>query len=385
LIYLDNNATTAIGAKVLEAMLPFYLKWYGNPASNHPFGLEVKQHIDDSRNKVADLINAKPNEIIFTSGATEAINLALKGFALRNKQKGNHIITLQTEHKAVLDVCSYLENNVFEITYLSVDKNGLVNLDDLKNALKPTTILAAIMYANNETGIIQPITEISTILKDAGVTLFTDSAQAVGKIKVDVQQDGMDMLSLSAHKFHGPKGIGALYIRRKGSNKPRIEAIQHGGGHEMGYRSGTLNVAGITGLAIACEIASKSLYKNTSYTKELRDYFEAQISALDFISINANDATRLPNTSNVQFKGFDADAIIMGLDNIMVSTGSACTSNEIKPSHVLLAMGLSEAEAYSSIRFSFSKMNTTAEVDVTVEAIKVVTQNLRQNYTMSSV
>lgn len=364
LIYLDNNATTKIDSRVLDAMIPYLTEQYANVASNHEFGISVNTQVKIAREKIAHLIGAETSEIIFTSGATEAINLAIKGTAETYSNKGKHIITVQTEHNAVLDVCKYLETKGFEISYLNVNKDGVINLDELKKSLRKDTILVSVMFVNNEIGVIQPIKEISDITHDNDSFFMTDATQAVGKIPIDVNELGIDLMSLSGHKFYGPKGIGALYVRSKRPNKVSLTPLIHGGGHERGYRSGTLNVPGIVGLGKAAEIALQEMENNSVQIKKLRDYLENELLKIKNTNINGHKTSRLYNTTNICIKGIDADALMTGLKNIAISNGSACTSTSIQPSHVLKALGRSDEEVYSSIRISLSKYNTKKELEI---------------------
>lgn len=383
LIYLDNNATTPIDKRVLNAMMPFLTDMYANANSTHQFGAYAYEAVKAARAQVSELIGAESYEIVFTSGATEAINLAIKGVAENYKSKGKHIVTVQTEHSAVLDTCRYLETKGFEITYLPVNSDGLVDLNELKTALRDDTILVSVMLANNETGVIQPIKEIAELTHGIGALFMSDATQAVGKIAVHVDELGIDLLCLSGHKLYAPKGVGALYVRQR-MNRVKIPALLHGGGHEKGLRSGTLNVPGIVALGEACAIAKRELSKNAESIGALRDYLETELLKMEGTSVNGNIAERLFNTSNMLFRGADSDAIIMGLSNpendlplIAVSNGSACTSASIEPSHVLTAMGLDEVSAFSSIRFSVGKFNTKKEMDMVIEAVKNVVGSLR--------
>jgi cysteine desulfurase len=376
-IYLDNNSTTKIDPRVLESMIPFLTENYGNAASNHEFGVAMSRAVKNAREKVAELIGAEENEIVFTSGATEAINLALKGVAESSKAKGKHIVTVQTEHPAVLDACRFLEQKGFEITYLTVKADGLIELDMLKQAIREDTILTCVMLVNNETGVIQSVKEISEISHSRGAYFMTDATQAVGKMPINVDQSGIDLLAFSGHKFYGPKGIGALYVRNKRPNKVKLEALLHGGGHENGMRSGTLNVPGIVGLGKAAEIARKEMQKDADRVGKLRDYLESELLKIDQTFLNGTPEKRLYNVSNICFRGADADAMIPGLKDIMVSNGSACSSTKVEPSHVLTAMGLSEQDSYSSLRLSLGRFNTREEMDVVIKAIKEVVANLR--------
>lgn len=377
LIYLDNNATTPVDERVLEAMLPYFSKFYGNAASNHKFGLEVKGAVKKAREQISSLIGCDRNEIIFTSGATEAINLGIKGVAESYRDKGKHIITVATEHYAVLDTCKYLEKNGFEVTYLPVLPDGLLDFQEVEKAFRPDTILVCVMYVNNETGVIQPIEEIANLAHEHGALFMTDATQAIGKIPINVRKMNIDLLAFSGHKFYGPKGIGALYVQRSGRPRVNLLPLIHGGGHEKGMRSGTLNVPGIVGLGKACEIAESEMEDNEKHIREIRDYLETELLKMEGIRVNGNREKRLYNVSNILFEGVDADAIIMGMENVMVSTGSACTSHRVEPSHVLLAMGLSEEEAFSSLRLSFSIKNRKNELKILFGLFKEIISNLR--------
>ncbi len=363
-IYMDNHATTALDPRVLEAMLPYMTKIYGNAASrNHQFGWEAEQGVDKAREQIAALIGATPKEIIFTSGATESNNLAIKGVAEMYREKGNHIITQVTEHKAVLDTCKRLEKNGYKVTYLPVQPDGLVSVADVEAALTPETILVTIMYANNEIGVVNPVAEIGKLCHAKGVLFHTDGVQAVGKIPVNVQTDNIDLLSLTAHKIYGPKGVGALYVRRR---NPRVQlnAQIDGGGHERGMRSGTLNVPGIVGLGAACEIAQAELAAETARLTGLRDYMKAKFeAALDYVHVNGNMQHHLPGNLNMSFVYVEGESLLMGINDIAVSSGSACTSATLEPSYVLKALGLGDDVAHSSIRFGLGRFNTREEVD----------------------
>ena len=384
LIYLDNNATTPIDPRVLEAMMPFLTDNFANANSTHQFGLGAFEAVKNSRKQIAELIGAETNEIIFTSGATEAINLAIKGVAENYGSKGKHIVTIATEHTAALDTCGYLESKSFEVTYLQVKKDGLIDLAELTNALRPDTILVAAMYINNETGVIQPLKEIAEMAHNMGALFMTDGTQAVGKIPLNVNDLGIDMMCFSGHKLYAPKGVGALYVRQRNPNRVKIPALIHGGGHERGLRSGTLNVPGIVALGKACMLAKTEMNKNAVAILELRNYLENELLKIEDTSVNGSIDHRLYNVSNVCFQGADSDAVIMGLSNpenelplIAISNGSACTSTSIEPSHVLTAMGLNETAAFNSIRFSIGKFNTKAEIDLTIEMAKNVVSRLR--------
>ena len=370
-VYLDNNSTTRMDDKVLEELLPYFTKHYGNAASkSHPFGWEAEEAIEFSREQVARLIKATPKEIIFTSGATESINLALKGVAEMYATKGDHIITVQTEHKAVLDSCSHLESIGKEITYLSVNKEGLIDLVELEKAIKPTTILISIMYGNNETGTIQPIKEISELAKKNGILFFTDATQAVGKIPIDILEDGIDLMAFSAHKMYGPKGTGALYIRRK-DPRVRVVAQMDGGGHERGMRSGTPNVPGIAGFGQACILSKIYMDEDNKRIKKLRDKLENALLTIDGVVLNGHPTLRLPNVVNVSFaNNEDANLLIQLNKSISVSAGSACTSSSLKPSYVLKAMYGNDELAKSAVRFSLGRFTTEEEIDFTIDYVK---------------
>lgn len=377
IIYLDNNATTKIDPRVLEVMMPFLTDNFANAASTHPFGVGAYEAVKQARQQVADFIGAETHEIVFTSGATEAINLAIKGVAENNAHKGKHIITVCTEHSAVLDTCKYLETKGFKVTYLPVQPDGILDLAVLKSELRSDTILVSVMLANNEIGVIQPIKEISKITHECGAIFMTDGTQAVGKVEVDVDELGIDLMPFSGHKFHGPKGIGALYIRQRRPNKIKIPALLHGGGHEKGLRSGTLNVPGIVALGKACELAKVEMKKNEQEIRKLRNYLEVELIKIEDTFINGSTSNRLYNVTNICFKGADSDAIIMGLENIAISNGSACTSTSIKPSHVLKEIGLTDQDAFSSLRFSLGKFNSKEELDIVISIIKKLVSSLR--------
>lgn len=378
-IYLDNNATTPMDPRVLEAMLPYFTEHFGNAASrNHPFGWEAEEAVDYAREQVAKLIGSDPKEIIFTSGATEADNLALKGVFEMYASKGNHIITCTTEHKAVLDTCKHIEKLGGEVTYLPVDKEGLIDLKQLEAAIKPTTILIAVMYANNEIGVIQPVKEISAIAKRHGVLFFTDATQAVGKIPVDVQKDGIDLMAFSAHKMYGPKGVGALYVRRK-NPRVKVTAQMDGGGHERGMRSGTLNVPGIVGLGKACELCRLEMDTDTQRIKTLRDKLENALLQVEESYLNGHKEHRLPHVSNISFKYVEGEGLMMGFNkNIALSSGSACTSASLEPSYVLKALGLGDDLAHSSLRFGLGRFTTEEQIDYTIEQVTQTVNKLRE-------
>ncbi len=378
-VYMDNHATTPVDPRVLEAMLPYFNERFGNAASrNHSFGWTAEEAVENARAQIARLINATPKEIIFTSGATESDNLAIKGVAEMYREKGNHIITQVTEHKAVLDTCKRLEKEGFEVTYLPVERDGRINLDDLRRAITPKTILITIMYANNEIGVIQPIDEIGKIAKEKGVFFHVDGVQAVGKIPVDVQKDNIDLLSISAHKFYGPKGVGALYVRRR---NPRVQlsAIIDGGGHERGMRSGTLNVPGIVGFGKACELATNEMAEESERLRRLRDRLKDSIFAqLDEVYINGSMTHRLPHNLNCSFAYVEGESLLMGINDVAVSSGSACTSATLEPSYVLKALGVGEDLAHTSIRFGLGRFNTEEEVDYVVNRVVETVNRLRE-------
>lgn len=378
-IYLDNNATTPMDPRVLEAMIPYFTEKFGNAASrNHPFGWVAEEAVDYAREQVAKLINADPKEIIFTSGATEGDNLGIKGVFEMYSSKGNHIITAVTEHKAVLDTCKHLEKEGAEVTYLSVDNKGMVNLEELEAAIKPTTILVAIMYANNEIGTVQPVREISKIAKKHGVLFFTDATQAVGKIPVDVIADGIDLLTFTAHKMYGPKGIGALYVRRK-NPRVKVTAQMDGGGHERGMRSGTLNVPGIVGFGRACELCRIEMADEAARLSKLRDKLEQALLRIEESYVNGNPESRLPHVSNISFKYVEGEGLMMGFNkNIALSSGSACTSASLEPSYVLKALGLGDDLAHSSLRFGLGRFTTEEQIDFTIEQVSNTVNKLRE-------
>jgi cysteine desulfurase len=378
-VYLDYNATTPCDERVVEAMLPFFTKHFGNAASrSHPFGWEAEEGVEFAREQVAKLIGAEPKEIIFTSGATESDNLALKGIFDAYASKGNHIITVSTEHKAVLDTCRHLEKEGADVTYLSVKPDGLIDIDELESAIKPTTILIAVMYANNETGVIQPVKQIGTIAKKHGVLFFSDATQAVGKIPVNVTDDEIDVMSFSAHKMYGPKGVGALYMRRR-NPRVRIAAQMDGGGHERGVRSGTLNVPGIVGFGRASELAANEMNAEAERLKKLRNKFEKAIFAIPGTAVNGSMDSRLAHVSNISFGYVDGNALMIALNKtIAVSSGSACTSASPEPSHVLKALGLDDDLAHSSLRFSLGRKTTEEEIDYAIELVTKTVKNLRE-------
>jgi cysteine desulfurase len=378
-IYMDNHATTPLDPRVLEAMMPYLTGIFGNAASrNHSFGWEAEKATEHAREQIAKLIGATAKEIIFTSGATESNNLAIKGIAEMYRERGNHIITQVTEHKATLDTCKRLEKSGYRITYLPVQADGLIDLEDLKRAMDKDTILVTIMYANNEIGVIQPIKEIGALCHEKNVLFHTDAVQAVGKIPVNVITDNIDVLSLSGHKIYGPKGVGALYVRRR---NPRVQISEqiNGGGHERGMRSGTLNVPGIVGLGAACEIAGAEMEAEGKREKELRDYMRAKFEkALDYVHVNGNMEHHLPGNLNMSFVYVEGESLLMGINDIAVSSGSACTSATLEPSYVLKALGLGDDVAHSSIRFGLGRFNTKAEVDYVSDKLIDVVTKLRE-------
>ena len=378
-IYMDNHATTPMDPRVLEAMMPYFGAKFGNAASrNHAFGWEAEQAVEAAREQIAKLIGATAKEIIFTSGATESNNLAIKGIAEMYKERGNHIITQATEHKAVLDTCKKLEKQGYRVTYLPPQADGLISMDELKAAIDDKTILVTIMYANNEIGVIQPIAEIGKLCHEKGILFHTDAVQAVGKVPVNVQTDNIDVLSLSGHKIYGPKGVGALYVRRR---NPRVQISEqiNGGGHERGMRSGTLNVPGIVGLGKACEICMEEMATESKRESELRDYLKNKLeAALDYVQVNGNMDHHLPGNLNMSFVYVEGESLLMGINDIAVSSGSACTSATLEPSYVLKALGLGDEVAHSSIRFGLGRFNTKAEVDYVSDKVIDVVLKLRE-------
>jgi cysteine desulfurase len=378
-IYLDNHATTQVDPRVFEAMQPYFVQIFGNAASrNHSFGWEAEEAVEKGRKQIADLIGAAPKEIVFTSGATESNNLALKGIAGMYADRGNHIITQVTEHKSVLDTCKHLERQGVRVTYLPVNQDGRIDLDRLRDAITDKTILISTMYANNEIGVLQPIQEIGQIAKERGVLVHTDAAQAIGKIPVDVNADGIDVMSLTAHKLYGPKGVGALYVRLR---NPRVQltAQMDGGGHERGMRSGTLNLPGIVGLGAACEIAKAAMPEESERLCFLRDKLSNKLlTHLDQVYINGSLQHRLPQNLNMSFAYVDGESLLMGLNDVAVSSGSACTSATLEPSYVLKALGAADDLAHSSVRFGIGRFNTEEEVDYVADRVIDVVQKLRE-------
>ena len=378
-IYMDNHATTPVDSRVLEAMLPYFGERFGNAASrNHQFGWEAEEAVDRARRQVAVLINASPKEIIFTSGATESDNLALKGIAEMYSQKGDHIVTCVTEHKAIIDSVKHMEKSGVRVTFLPVDKSGLIDLGELERAITDKTILISIMTVNNEVGVVQDIKEIGRIARENGVFFHTDAVQAVGKIPFDVQEMNVDIASLSAHKMYGPKGIGAIYVRRR---NPRVllSPIIDGGGHERGMRSGTLNVPGIVGFGKAAEIATEELAEESARIFSLRERLRQKLQEnLDEVFINGNLEQRVPGNLNMSFAYVEGESLLMGIDDIAVSSGSACTSASLEPSYVLKAMGVGEDLVHTSIRFGLGRFNTEDEVDYVADKVTATVRRLRE-------
>jgi cysteine desulfurase len=377
-IYLDNNSTTPMDPRVLDAMLPYFNEKFGNAASrNHSFGWNAEEAVDYAREQVGRLIGCTSKEIIFTSGATEANNLAIKGVFEMYGSQGNHMITVSTEHKATLDACKKVEKMGGEVTYLSPNEDGLINLSDLESAITDKTILITIMYGNNEIGVIQDIKAISAIAKKNGILFHTDATQTVGKIPVDVIADGIDLMSFTAHKMYGPKGVGALYVRRK---NPRVKVTSQmdGGGHERGMRSGTLNVPGIVGFGKACEIAQNEMDGEAVRLSAMRDRLEKELLTIEEAYVNGNVQHRLPHVANISFKFVEGEGLMMGTKDIAVSSGSACTSATLEPSYVLRALGRADELAHSSIRFSFGRQTTLEDIDQTADTLLDVVEKLRE-------
>ncbi len=378
-IYMDYHATTPCDPRVVEAMLPYFTEHFGNAASrNHAFGWKAEEAVEIARKQVADLIGANAKEIIFTSGATESNNLAIKGVAQMYREKGNHIITEVTEHKAVIDTCKRLEKDGFRVTYLPVKKDGLIDLDQLREAITDKTILITIMTANNEIGIVQPIAAIAAIAKEKGIFFHTDAVQAAGKIPFNVNELKVDLVSLSAHKMYGPKGVGALWVRRR---NPRVLVAEqiNGGGHERGMRSGTLNVTGIVGFGKAAELARLEMAEESARLRRLRDRLNEELHKhLDEIYINGSMEHRLPHNLNISFAYVEGESLLMGINDVAVSSGSACTSASLEPSYVLKALGAGDDLAHSSIRFGLGRWTTDEEVDYVVEKLTGVVKRLRE-------
>ncbi len=378
-IYMDNHATTPMDPRVLEEMLPYFMEKFGNAASrNHSFGWAGEEGVETARERIAKLVGATTKEIIFTSGATESDNLAIKGVAEMYREKGNHIITAVTEHKAVLDTCKRLEKYGYRVTYLPVQKDGLIDLDDLKRAMDDKTILVTIMFANNEIGVLQPVAEIGKLCHERGVIFHTDATQAVGKVPVDVLKQNIDLMSISGHKMYGPKGVGALYVRRK-NPRVQVSAIIDGGGHERGMRSGTLNVPGIVGLGKACAIAQEEMPQESCRMAGLRNRLKDRITGkLDEVYINGSMEHRLPGSLNISFAYVEGESLLMGINDVAVSSGSACTSATLEPSYVLKALGTGDDLAHSSIRFGIGRFNTEAEVDYVADRVIETVERLRE-------
>lgn len=378
-IYMDNHATSPLDPRVLEAMMPYFTTKFGNAASrNHSFGWEAEQAVETAREQIARLIGATAKEIIFTSGATESNNLAIKGIAEMYRERGNHIITQVTEHKAVLDTCKRLEKSGYRVTYLPVNADGLVDVEDIKRAIDDKTILVSIMAANNEIGVVQPVAEIGKLCHEKNVIFHTDAVQAVGKVPIDVNAMNIDVLSLTAHKIYGPKGVGALYVRRR---NPRVQISEqiNGGGHERGMRSGTLNVPGIVGLGEACEIAGKEMVEESARLTKLRDRLKAKLeAAIDYVHVNGSMEHHLPGNLNMSFVYVEGESLLMGINDVAVSSGSACTSATLEPSYVLKALGLGDDVAHSSIRFGLGRFTTEAEVDYVAAKVIDVVLKLRE-------
>jgi len=378
-VYMDNHATTPVDPRVLEEMLPYFKELFGNSASrNHSFGWAAEEATEIARERIAKLVGATTKEIIFTSGATESDNLAIKGVAEMYREKGNHIITAVTEHKAVLDTCKRLEKYGYRVTYLPVQKSGLIDMDDLKRAMDDKTILVTLMAANNEIGVLQPWAEIGKLCRERGVLFHTDATQAVGKVPIDVNKDFIDIMSISAHKMYGPKGVGALYVRRK---NPRVQlaAILDGGGHERGMRSGTLNVPGIVGLGKACALCHEEMPQESKKLSGMRDRLRDKImGALDKTYINGSYEHRLPGNLNISFAYVEGESLLMGINDIAVSSGSACTSATLEPSYVLKALGAGDDLAHSSIRFGIGRFNTDAEIDYVADRVIETVSRLRE-------
>jgi len=375
MIYLDHNATTPVDPRVLEEMLPYFNEKFGNAASrNHAFGWEADEAVQHSREQISSLIGSKPQEIIFTSGATESNNLAIKGVAKELATIGNHIITCETEHKAVLDPIKQLETSGFKVTYLPVDENGIIDFIELKAAITDQTILVSIMYANNETGVIQPMKKIAELLKERNVLFMTDATQAVGKISIDVNDLQIDLMSFSGHKMYGPKGAGGLYVK----SNVKIGAQIEGGGHERGMRSGTLNVPGIVGLGKACELSGMEMQEETARLWSLREKLEQATLKIPRTLLNGHTDHRLPHVSNMSFEDVDGEKLLLSLNEIAISQGSACTSATFEPSHVLKAMGVSDDLAFATLRFGLGRFTTEEEIDVVIEKIEKAVTQLRK-------
>ncbi len=378
-IYLDYSATTPVDPNVLEVMLPYFTNVFGNAASrNHSYGWEAEEAVENARKQVANLIGATAKEIIFTSGSTESNNMALLGITEMYRERGNHIITCLTEHKAVLDPVHYLETKGFDVTFLEVDKDGMIDLEELKKAITDKTVLISLMAANNEIGVLHPIEEIGKIAREKNVFFHTDATQAVGKIPIDVEEMNIDLLSLSGHKIYGPKGVGALYVRRR-NPRVRLSPIVHGGGHERGMRSGTMNVTGIIGLGKACEICKNTLSESMVKITALRERLHKGLTdKIDYLTLNGHPENRLPGILNLSFCYIEGESLMMGIEDIAVSSGSACTSASLEPSYVLRALGVGDEAAHSSIRFSIGRFTTEEEIDRVIEKMVSVATRLRE-------
>jgi cysteine desulfurase len=374
--YMDHSATSPVNPEVLKEMLPYFTESFGNASTLYALGREARTAMEKAREQVASLIGAQPEEVYFTSGGTESDNIAIKGTASKLKNKGNHIITSDIEHPAVEETCKYLEKNGYQVTYLPVGEEGIVKVSDVEAAITPETILITVMHANNEIGTIQPIKEIGALAREKGIYFHTDAVQSVGKIPVNVGDMNVDMLSISAHKLYGPKGIGALYIRKG----VRIDPLLHGGGHERGMRPGTENIPGIVGLGKACQIAEDNLEKNMEYVSSLRDrLIQGVLGNIEQSYLNGHPTKRLPNNANFRFTGIEGESLVLQLDakEINASTGSACSSKKLEPSHVLMAIGLKEVDAHGSLRISLGTENTPQDIDYTIDAIDEVVERLR--------
>ena len=378
-IYLDNNATTRPDPRVVDAMLPFLRESYGNAASrSHPFGWAAEEAVGQARAQVAALIGADPREIVWTSGATESDNLAVKGVAEAYADQGDHVVTVATEHKAVLDTVRHLERQGKRVTVLPVDRQGVVDLGALRGSLTERTVLVSVMLGNNETGTLSPVAEIGRLCRERGILFHTDATQGVGKVPVDVEALGIDLLSLTAHKMYGPKGVGALYVRRR-TPRVRLAAQMDGGGHERGFRSGTLNVPGIVGFGVAAELCHREMARDAAHARRLRDTLHAGIAAgLDDVSLNGHPTERLPNTLNLSFGGLEADALLLAMPEVALSSGSACTSASVEPSHVLRALGLTDAQARGSLRFGVGRFTTEDEIGRVIEKVVREAKRLRR-------
>lgn len=382
-IYFDHSATTPVDSDVASLMMEYMTEKFGNPSSIHSFGREVRKSVDEAREKLARLIGANANEIFFTSGGTEADNLALKGIAFANRKKGNHIITTSIEHHAILHTCEYLEKQGFTVTYLPVDENAMVRLEDVEQAITDKTILISVMFANNEVGTIQPIKEIGKLAREKGIYFHTDAVQATGNYPIDVKEYNIDLLTLSGHKFHGPKGIGALFVRRG----VKIDAVQHGGGQERSLRAGTENVPGIVGLGKAAEIAMRDMEKKVAHVTALRDkLIKGIMSKVPDVKLNGHPVQRMPGSANFSFMYVEGESLLLNLDlkGIAASSGSACTSGSLDPSHVLLAMGLTHEVAHGSLRISLGRGNTEEEIDYCLEILPEIVERLRSMSPLSA-